>query len=232
MKKFFINLYYLIKIKSPKKFLINFVKNFFLNYKTKKKSNKLSIELYKNFVSKYNHFWFCTHLHFLNSNLKHKNSIKDILEIGSYEGLSAIFFLNLFKHSNISCVDTWGGGEQQPGEDFSYIERNFDQNVSSYKSRLRKNKMTSDNFFKNNNEKFDLIFVDGDHHYNQVLKDASNAWKVLNSKGILIFDDYTYNHFKDNIKLNPAFAINEFINNHINDIEKYVIWKQVIIFRK
>ena len=36
---------------------------------------------------------------------------------------------------------------------------------------LSKFKMTSDNFFNQNNKKFDFVYVDGDHSKDQVLKD-------------------------------------------------------------
>ena len=92
--------------------------------------------------------------------------------------------------------------------------------------------MLSDNFFDQNKNKFDLIFIDGDHKYDQVKRDALNAWKILNNRGVLILDVYTYNHYKKETNLNPAPAINEFIKNFSNEISKFVIWKQVIIFKK
>lgn len=50
-------------------------------------------------------------------------------------------------------------------------------------------KMTSDNFFKQNHEKFDLIFIDGLHHYEQVKKDLINSLKVLNYGGLILVHD-------------------------------------------
>ncbi len=52
--------------------------------------------------------------------------------------------------------------------------------------------MTSDNFFQNNSKIFDLIFIDGDHFYDQVLRDINNAWKILKNSGFLILDDYLW----------------------------------------
>lgn len=49
--------------------------------------------------------------------------------------------------------------------------------------------MTSDQFFKQNKEKFDLIFIDGDHSYGQVKKDFENALKVLNKGGAIVLHD-------------------------------------------
>ena len=37
---------------------------------------------------------------------------------------------------------------------------------------------TSDDFFKTNKEKFDIIFIDGLHHYEQVIIDIDNALNI------------------------------------------------------
>jgi len=48
---------------------------------------------------------------------------------------------------------------------------------------------TSDNFFKNNNEYFDLIFIDGLHEYKQVKRDINNSLKFLNQSGFILIHD-------------------------------------------
>jgi hypothetical protein len=48
---------------------------------------------------------------------------------------------------------------------------------------------TSDNFFKKNLEKFDCIFIDGLHTYEQVKKDIYNSIKYLNHGGIILLHD-------------------------------------------
>ena len=50
-------------------------------------------------------------------------------------------------------------------------------------------KDSSDNFFKKNNKKFDIIFIDGLHHYDQVSKDIKNSLNVLNHDGIILVHD-------------------------------------------
>jgi hypothetical protein len=50
-------------------------------------------------------------------------------------------------------------------------------------------RMTSDEFFKQNSEKFDVIFIDGLHHYDQVTRDVENALKALSRNGIIILHD-------------------------------------------
>lgn len=49
--------------------------------------------------------------------------------------------------------------------------------------------MTSDEFFKINKTKFDVIFIDGLHLYEQAMKDTLNALNFLNKRGIIVLHD-------------------------------------------
>ena len=51
---------------------------------------------------------------------------------------------------------------------------------------VRKN---SDDFFLENKDKFDLVFIDGLHIYEQVKKDIINSLKCLNENGIILVHD-------------------------------------------
>ena len=82
----------------------------------------------------------------------------------------------------------------------NYLEIGCDKDQSFSKIKV-KNKVgvdpisggtirdTSYNFFKKNNDKFDLIFIDGLHHYSQVIKDIYNSLKVLNKNGFILVHD-------------------------------------------
>ena len=48
---------------------------------------------------------------------------------------------------------------------------------------------TSDDFFKENNDKFDIVFIDGLHTYEQVKKDILNSVNCLNVNGIILVHD-------------------------------------------
>lgn len=48
---------------------------------------------------------------------------------------------------------------------------------------------TSDTFFANNKETFDLIFIDGLHHADQVKRDVENALNILNHNGVIVCHD-------------------------------------------
>lgn len=50
-------------------------------------------------------------------------------------------------------------------------------------------RMTSDAFFADNRETFDLIFIDGLHHYEQVVRDIRNSLAVLNPGGVILVHD-------------------------------------------
>ena len=49
---------------------------------------------------------------------------------------------------------------------------------------------TSDDFFlKNLNNNFDIIFIDGLHYYEQVIKDIKSSLKILNNNGFILVHD-------------------------------------------
>ena len=50
-------------------------------------------------------------------------------------------------------------------------------------------RMTSDKFFSQNKDTFDLIFIDGLHIHEQVLKDIDNSLNVLNENGVILLHD-------------------------------------------
>lgn len=50
-------------------------------------------------------------------------------------------------------------------------------------------RMTSDEFFAQNTEKFDLIFIDGSHHHDQVKTDVENSLFCLNLGGLIVMHD-------------------------------------------
>ncbi len=233
MKKLLRNIFNLISIGTPYYIIINYIKNYFPNYRKKKECLKIDEKIYLNFKSEdISKKWFTNNLYFLKKNLS-SHVFENLLEIGSYEGRSAIFFADLFKDSKISCVDTWVGSDEHKHINFNSIENNFDHNIKPLKDKekLIKFKMTSDEFFKINNNKFDFIYIDGDHSNDQVLKDLKNSWSFLNNNGFLLIDDYMWWYYKD-LRNNPASSVNSFIKDNINQINKLIVWHQVLIQKK
>lgn len=75
-------------------------------------------------------------------------------------------------------------------------EQNFDKIKVKNKTGVDPNNkgnniktMKSDAFFAQNKEKFDLIFIDGDHSYKQSKKDFDNSLASLNDGGCIIMHD-------------------------------------------
>lgn len=60
---------------------------------------------------------------------------------------------------------------------------------STVAGKNRTHTMTSDEFFQQNKETFDIIFIDGLHLHEQVLKDVTNSLNCLNPGGIIVMHD-------------------------------------------
>lgn len=85
----------------------------------------------------------------------------------------------------------------------SYLEigqGNRDQNLDWIQCRIKIGvdpapnlnaayRMTSDEFFALNNDRFDLVFIDGLHHADQAERDFVNALDALNDNGTIVVHD-------------------------------------------
>lgn len=106
-----------------------------------------------------------------------------ILEIGSFEGMSTCWFLDhILTHplAQITCIDL-------------YFQEKFDSNIAQTEAADRVIKLSGDSHAQLatlNNETYDIIYIDGCHLALHVQKDAMLAWRLLKPGGVLIFDDY------------------------------------------
>ncbi|MCK9446502.1 class I SAM-dependent methyltransferase [bacterium] len=84
-------------------------------------------------------------------------------------------------------------GVYLPENNFNYIKAKLKHSVDNLENckDLYTHWMTSDEFFKNHvgNQKYDVIFIDGLHEYEQVYKDVKNAINHLNSNGFILLHD-------------------------------------------
>ena len=172
-------------------------------------------------------------IHYLN-NYKF-NPGMNVLEIGSFEGRSSVFFLNYFKNVNLTCVDIWENSDEESDKnmqiniDFRLVEKNFDNNTKIEGTNIKKYKGPSRVFFKNNNFKdLDFIFIDGCHKHEDVMHDAIASFESLKAGGFILFDDLNWFYYK-NIKENPAYAINKFLKTYQNQIEIIFVSSQLLI---
>lgn len=161
-----------------------------------------------------------------------------ILEIGSFEGLSAHYLLSKFPNSSIICVDTWLGSTEYKTEegkeiyDFSRVRDRFRKNVQRFGNRVTPYEGTSMQFFAGDTsgQLFDLIYVDGSHEADDVLTDAILGFRRLREGGLMIFDDYMWRFFATKTR-NPAAAIETFVSLKREDLEVVHVGYQVIIKR-
>lgn len=133
---------------------------------------------------------------FAMSSLVLKN-VKNILEIGTSAGKSAFALSRLFPKSMVYTIDI---GKGDPNYSISY--RGIQEGASTEERRLAFEKNTmADNikFIKSNSfflpslglpEKFELIFVDGDHKFPQVAGDIMFAYGRIRNGGFLFMHDY------------------------------------------
>ena len=91
---------------------------------------------------------------------------------------------NYKKYLEIGCFDD---------ELFNYIDCEKKVGVDPVSGgTIRK---TSDEFFSDNNDYFDCIFIDGLHEYKQVRKDILNSLKFLNQGGLILLHDCLPNNY-------------------------------------
>ena len=115
----------------------------------------------------------------------------DYFEIGTWRGESV---------SNVACIAkncvTLNLPDEtmlQMGLDKNYVNlhRHFSKDLKNV-THLQGNSLTYN--YAALNQKFDLIFIDGDHHYESVKSDTANAFNLLKDEhSIIVWHDYGNN---------------------------------------
>ena len=115
------------------------------------------------------------------------NKPVNFLEVGCWEGRSAIFWLENIvtdERSRLTCVDRF----YDPVK-----ERRFDGNLAASEQSHRMIKIKG-----SSNQKlrylpfnhYEGIYIDGSHEARDVLTDAVLCWLLLKKQGVMVFDDY------------------------------------------
>lgn len=142
-----------------------------------------------------------------------------VLEIGSWEGRSALFFLNYLSQCQLTCIDTFGGNAEHHQDDYFAalvpgIEARFDSNVAAFGARVEKLKGSSGKVLPQlgvKGRRFDIAYVDGSHYAADVYSDAVLTWSLMAPGGIVIFDDYAWDLMNDDSE-RPKSGIDAFLN--------------------
>ena len=193
-----------------------FLKFFFISEVIKKKNKNFNIEKKNDYI--FSEDWFSSNIPIWKNTINkefNKNSNLKYLEIGTFEGRSAIYICENFQNIQVTCVDPFDKYESVESlakkQDMKRIYDTFQSNVKDFKNRINHYKINSNEFFKKNNELFDIIYIDGSHYYIDVQNDFKNSLNCLNDGGIIIFDDFLWNYYKK-IQENPINGILPFLN--------------------
>jgi hypothetical protein len=148
----------------------------------------------------YTEDWFSINIRLLNKwvvpELKDRPNVH-ILEIGSYQGRSAVWMVqNILTGpgSSIWCCDTFQGSSEHTNEQKQGIYERFLCNMSQFPSdKYVVLRGRSDNVVRHmgadKDAFFDMVYIDGDHHSHAALTDAVLSWRLLKPGGLMFFDD-------------------------------------------
>ena len=146
------------------------------------------------------------------------------LEIGSFEGRSAIWFCeNILTHpdSRLICVDTFQWLDAHPVFQANVTEAGVYEKLEILQMSSRSLQLPE--------ESLDFIYVDGDHTRIPVLTDAVLSWRSLKPGGVMIFDDYLLHRGgAQQVKI----AVDAFLRVCADELEVLAQGKQVAVRKK
>lgn len=133
---------------------------------------------------------------------KYKNKSLRYLEIGSFEGMSALWINEEFPSCVITCIDT----ELRPNLKFNVSNAGPISDIELIEGK-------SQDILENTHfTPYDVIYIDGSHKGIDVFQDAYLSWQILKPGGMLIFDDYNYLPSMPKLAHHPKFAIDSFLD--------------------
>lgn len=180
--------------------------------------------------------------------LVHSGRAVRVLEIGSWEGRSALYWLKkVCSHvdSRLTLVDHFDNNERAGRERRRMLEYNLHLTGDEKKvevlpyfsfEALTKHILPSATTF-------DVIYIDGDHAAKHTLEDALLSWKALKRGGFLLFDDYLWPpdpEGKDPLRapfsfehpLHPKRGIDAFLSIMAEELEVKWSGYQVLVQKK
>lgn len=128
-------------------------------------------------------------------------------EIGTWRGKFAAEILRIKQPERLYLVDPWrfmgrfphrwyGGAQAKTQADMDEIAAAVER-LFSGDDRVVVRRMTSGEFFEAHQaERFDWVYIDGDHSEEAVYADLTAAWPLIRPGGILSGDDYFWTEAK------------------------------------
>lgn len=111
-------------------------------------------------------------------------------EIGTWRGESVANVADVAKHCVTLNLSKQEMIEKGMSEKYAGLHGFFSKNRENI-THAEGNSLTYD--FAGMNQKFDLIFIDGDHHFDVVKSDTENVFAhLVHEKSIVVWHDYAY----------------------------------------
>ena len=148
-------------------------------------------------------FFSIDRINLISENLSSKDLY--VLEIGVHKGDFSKQLANNLDPKKLILVDPWiayndevysnswygkSSTSNQVIQDqyFLDIKKHFENEIRL--ETVEVHRKTSDDFFDQNQLKFDLIYIDGNHLFDFVVRDITNSLNFINRDGIIVLDDY------------------------------------------
>lgn len=135
--------------------------------------------------------------------LNHRNMHGIAVEIGTHRGDFAYAFLSKWKGKRLYCIDPWtnppgyegqakllpGGGVNRQ-EDYRIAYERFAGKLAERVCFVRNTSQNAAKTFENKTPLLDMIYIDGDHRYEMVMKDMELWYPMIAPGGLLAGHDF------------------------------------------
>ena len=174
---------------------------------------------------------------------KHEETNVNVLEIGSWEGLSATRFLSMIKDCNLWCVDHFDELKSEAGKERL---RKFLYNIRATGKRQNVKLLIGYSVpalitLLQTGIKFDFSYIDGSHRSDDTYLDAEMVWRMSKRDSLMLFDDYQWPIMSPELPDNPVSmddiehpkkGIDAFMEVHKNELEVVYNGYQVCVKKK
>jgi len=151
------------------------------------------------------------------------------LEIGTWEGRSAVFLLQEFctstdKRGGLTIIDHFDLMQTGDGQArFAKVKHNLALAGGSYRivdefsvpglMRLLEEEMRA------SNPGFDWVYIDGSHRADDTFLDAEMSWRLSRKGAVVVFDDYRWDKEPEDSIEHPKRGIDAFLQLHTGEYE-------------
>jgi len=144
---------------------------------------------------------------------------KAFLEIGTLAGDFAQFLIENFQPSRMTLVDFFDAadyvfGEQRftPENHFQYVKRRFESLPNVKLERGESSEVL--NSLISSGQRFDFIYIDAGHTFEDVSRDIELASRLLNPGGIIGMNDYIMTDYYYDTTYGVVQATNSFLDQN------------------